>query len=518
MSEIINETINELDKPTQNNVFSIEDDPVTVLEKINQVERYLKQIDTRVDTSINTANEAMEKANTAFEANGTLVKINGENQLTWSADFAESERQKSKNLFGILKTYSITRDNITIMINSDTQKILINGTASSSGTIAFSSDEIVPISVKNGEYFTISKIPNVVVNVGINNKENPSGSIIYVNETDKFNTNTIIQNDKANRLYFWYDAGDTFNNVEFGIQVEYGSVATDYQPYNGQITHNGDPAVEFAESERQKSKNLLDINKAELKANSQTHSTLSNGTLTINNSEFSYISSLTNLCDLKPNIPYTLSYVTNNGYSYIYQYYDGGTGFKWNNGETKIFSQVDIDRIADNLLLFYGSTNSTVTYSNIQIEEGSTATDYQPYNGAIVHEAQIADVEHIETIYDMSSSDANINQGKTSGVQFNTSNTNFVANATTSKYGYFYVYVKLVNQIVCVKMKSGSNASIMAQNYAESFGTLAMGILMNSNDVIYAHDIRSIILPSGSFTTYYDNPDYVITKVEGVLL
>ena len=95
MSEIINETINELNKPTQNNVFSIEDDPVTVLEKINQVERYLKQIDTRVDTSINTANEALEKANNAFEANGTLVKINGENQLTWSADFAESERQKS---------------------------------------------------------------------------------------------------------------------------------------------------------------------------------------------------------------------------------------------------------------------------------------------------------------------------------------------------------------------------------------------------------------------------------------
>ena len=95
MSEIINETINELNKPTQNNVFSIEDDPVTVLEKINQVERYLKQIDTSVDTSINTANEALEKANNAFEANGTLVKISGENQLTWSADFAESERQKS---------------------------------------------------------------------------------------------------------------------------------------------------------------------------------------------------------------------------------------------------------------------------------------------------------------------------------------------------------------------------------------------------------------------------------------
>ena len=102
MSEIIDETINELNKPTQNNVFSIEDNPVTVLEKINQVERYLKQIDNRVDTSINTANEALEKANNAFEANGTLVKINGENQLTWSADFAESERLKSETYGAIV--------------------------------------------------------------------------------------------------------------------------------------------------------------------------------------------------------------------------------------------------------------------------------------------------------------------------------------------------------------------------------------------------------------------------------
>ena len=260
MSEIINETINELNKPTQNNVFSIEDDPVTVLEKINQVERYLKQIDTHVDTSINTANEALEKANSAFEANGTLVKINGENQLTWSADFAESERQKSKN--------------------------------------------------------------------------------------------------------------------------------------------------------------LLDINKAEFKSNSQTHSTLSGGTITINaGNQFCYISSLTNLCDLKPNIPYTLSYVTNNGYSYIYQYIDGATGFTWNNGETKTFTQAELDRIANNLLLLYGSTDSTVTYSNIQIEEGSVATDYQPYNGEIVHEKDIEPV----LIYDKDTKNTIGGTAYTNGVKFGAS-------------------------------------------------------------------------------------------------
>lgn len=154
-----------------------------------------------------------------------------------------------------------------------------------------------------------------------------------------------------------------------------------------------DQTITFAESERQKSKNLLDINKAEFKGESSTYSTLSGGTITINaGNPFCYISSLTNLCDLKPNIPYTLSYVTNNGYSYIYQYTYGATGFTWNNGETKTFTQTELDRIANNLLLLYGSTDSTVTYSNIQIEEGSTATDYQPYNGAIVHEKKLNEI------------------------------------------------------------------------------------------------------------------------------
>ena len=115
MSKIIDETINELNKPTQNNVFSIEDNPVTVLEKINQVERYLKQIDTRVDTSINTANEALEKASNAFEANGTLVKINGENQLTWSADFAESERQKSETDGAIVHEKGLIEKSMTLI-------------------------------------------------------------------------------------------------------------------------------------------------------------------------------------------------------------------------------------------------------------------------------------------------------------------------------------------------------------------------------------------------------------------
>lgn len=215
MSEIINETINKLNKPTQNNVFSIEDNPVTVLEKINQVERYLKEIDTHVDTSINTANEALEKANNAFEANGTLVKINGENQLTWSADFAESERQKSKNLL--------------------IPKLLIQGaTVFDNGS--FSTDT---------NYVTTSQKINVEPNSQIVMSANigidlDSGFVffnngVYVGYAKGVITTTVPSN--ANQVVLDFHATGITPQSITTPQLEYGSVATDYQPYNGAIVH-----------------------------------------------------------------------------------------------------------------------------------------------------------------------------------------------------------------------------------------------------------------------------------------
>lgn len=237
MSEIINETIDELNKPTENNIFSIEDDPVSILEKINQVERYLKEIDTHVDTSINTANEALEKANNAFEANGTLVKINGENQLTWSADFAESERQKSKNLLTIIP-FSQTINGITITANNDI--ITINGT-----TTAFT---------------TINKIHNLIkVNIGkyvlslkhiSGTISGNSGSLTLYNKVIKnelaYPASSVVDNiteeTSSDKLYIAISNGITFDNFKYQLQYEAGSSATDYQPYYGAIVHQGDIA------------------------------------------------------------------------------------------------------------------------------------------------------------------------------------------------------------------------------------------------------------------------------------
>lgn len=48
--------------------------------------------------------------------------------------------------------------------------------------------------------------------------------------------------------------------MSYEPQLELGNVRTDYQPYYGPIAHTGDAPVVFAESERQKTLNLFDVN------------------------------------------------------------------------------------------------------------------------------------------------------------------------------------------------------------------------------------------------------------------
>ena len=69
---------------------------------------------------------------------------------------------------------------------------------------------------------------------------------------------------------------------------------------------------------------------------------------------------------------YTLSFVTTSSVKYIYL---SETQFTWNIGEAHTITQGDLD----SYILFYGSEDTQHTISNIQIEKGTTATEYKPY-------------------------------------------------------------------------------------------------------------------------------------------
>lgn len=345
-------------------------------------------------------------------------------------------------------------------------------------------------------------------------------------DNELYNCNDL--QDANGYLVYTHTGADASNNVNIktlSITLNNNNWSIQTTPVQPKIpVANTNEAVQFAEDERQKSKNLLDINKVKFKAGSEAFSTLSNGTITINaGNMFCYTSNLIDLCNLKPNIPYTLSYVTSNGRNYIYQYDDPNTGFNWSVGETKIFTQEEINKIGDNLLLFYGSETDVVTYSNIQIEEGSVATDYQPYNGAIVHEKDIADVEHIETIYDMSSSDSNINKGYTSGLMFTTTPSyKIMSQSQKNKYKYFRVTAHLVNTNLIFEFMNE-----IGDAYARG-GFACQASWLDDTTFCFGH---ISIAPWGSIngtncrtqngstvTDKRDDTSYYISKIEGALL
>ena len=200
------------------------------------------------------------------------------------------------------------------------------------------------------------------------------------------------------------------------------------------LKHVPQETLAFAESERQKSKNLFKSNFW----NKSSNVFEKNGiTFTYNPDDYSITMNGTAttraLCYLNPD---ALSYIgvgtyTFSGFNqvtpletaYVQAYNKALNKYPallYSNYSKRTVSFTDV-KFTD----LYISVNAGASCNNLvlkfQIEEGSVATEYQPYNGAIVHEKEIADVEHIETIYEAVSSDTNINWGQTSGIKADTS-------------------------------------------------------------------------------------------------
>lgn len=200
--------------------------------------------------------------------------------------------------------------------------------------------------------------------------------------------NNVLKNKQDNNLGSDNSNKVLVTNAQGAIEaVSADAVPTDNS--NKPITSSGVynyPAIKFAESERQKSKNLFNIDNLTFGWGSCGDWKISDNKLIgASGNKYGYFEISSVFEFLKPNIPYTLSYLTDFGSSFIYLYTGDGTGFAWGNGVTKTFTQSEINSFMDRIGIFYGSETSSVTYSNIQVEQGSVVTDYQQCNGAIVH-------------------------------------------------------------------------------------------------------------------------------------
>ena len=219
------------------------------------------------------------------------------------------------------------------------------------------------------------------------------------------------------------------------------------------------------------------------------------------------------ICDVSPGLLYFQFYGLNTASAILDVY--GGYLRPFNTGDNTSI-KIRISSGNNNV------ENSTFNITNVQLEEGSVATDYQPYNGAIVHEKQIADVEHIETIYDMSSSDSNINKGYTSGLMFTTTPSySIMSQSQKNKYKYFRVTAHLVNTDLIFEFMNNIDG------YARG-GFACQASWLDDTTFCFGH---IGIVPWGTIngtncktqngstvTDRRDDSNYYISKIEGVLL
>ena len=223
----------------------------------------------------------------------------------------------------------------------------------------------------------------------------------------------------------------TNNAVSYNTQIPSAS-----EQIQAQKNLGIDQTITFAESERQKSKNLccLKNESATVAGVTMIYDSI-NQTIELNGTSTGDINIIPNIRNILPIISNSL------GKTYSFTILKESGNFSENFGV--YLGSLDSDIWSDRFTIWVnkGITVSSLTFTvstnhtydtlfvyllkgtvvnnlklKVQIEEGSVATNYQPYNGAIVHEKGIADVEHVETIYDMSSSDSNINWSKTSGI------------------------------------------------------------------------------------------------------
>ena len=176
--------------------------------------------------------------------------------------FAESERQKSKNLFKVNNNagYSITRNGVTATVNDD-YTITLNGTCT--GTTWFNIFDSISVGSnfsadypklylnENKSYTYLYKkisgsatrgTDNIIMSISF---RQTNGTTLIENKSTMFDVedDTVAINykvksgvDYLNNGYFSTRKDAVYNNYTFGLMICEGE-DTDYQAYNGAIVH-----------------------------------------------------------------------------------------------------------------------------------------------------------------------------------------------------------------------------------------------------------------------------------------
>lgn len=477
---------------------------------INNGQQYTKDDNVTLESLNNTIENsfyAVRVAENAQSATNNAVSYNAQTPLATeqiqaqknlgidqTITFAESERQKSKNLCGLID-FEQTVNGVTIRLVSSSQTVTLNGTATSTFDAMTTVRNMLPyVSNMQGEdlkvsayYLSGTKSDSAIAFISTVDNDDvfgdrSAGVLLPDNNLTSINFSPS-KNSTYNTLMLYTPSGTSFTNYMFRIQIEKGQV-TNWEYPHGPISHNkelDDVAV---------SNNAFDLSVANANSYQSVYDLLR-----VNKGVGNFFFAGNNFPSFLPPCPDDVWHGAGN--------------------ICQIAVKIDTNNFTKSLsMTLQGVNQNNPAYKLDAYFDGTNWRNsgwYKP----------IA----IELIYDKSSSDANINKGKTSGVQFSEDRTGYISieNTPNSKYNGFNVYVFAVNQTLKVYVpvnKSVSDyscrTSFAGQNEAVNYDNILFGSLEYVYGTLYAINIRDKTVGS-VINNYQNNSDYYISKIEGVL-
>jgi len=252
-----------------------------------------------------------------------------------------------------------TMNGLTVTINND-GSITVNGSSTANVYINLATGSN-KISLSDGTY-TVSGTPgNADVQLSVTENDAWIGNAIYTPFTFEASA------DAGYNIYYTIPSGVTLNNVKLYPQLEEGSTATAYEPYSNICPISGWTGASVTRT----GKNLVNIPNFE----NTSAATIDESTRSIFDA-FPY----------EANTQYTFQcdcvVDPSRAFGMYIGYGDGTREYKWFSRFGAANKSVTSRPNATVSFAYFAYDNTqTVSLSNFMMEEGSTATDYEPYQG-----------------------------------------------------------------------------------------------------------------------------------------
>lgn len=257
------------------------------------------------------------------------------------------------------------------------EKISISGTANKNWDYKLSDN----ITFKAGKNYTMSyvgDIDNLTLYLLLGSQNGGQKSI---NKNIKSVT-FLINEDVSTSIKFSASTGFNTNVLNLGIQIEEGTVATEYEPYTG---GKPSPSPDYPQK-------ISSINGVNLKLigknlynNEYTNNIVSNEGIITSNPNWN----MSDYIEIEPNKSYTFSHNDENstGQSLIIAEFDENKNFiKRNSQGNYNYETYEPYTIITNSNTKFIILNYNNTYNNslFQLEKGSQVTTYEPYKNQII--------------------------------------------------------------------------------------------------------------------------------------